>query len=156
MHAALDTLLSAATPPAGDEIAAACNRAIADEGAPDDYDDVRRRVAAAMTSPLIAEAFAAERRWTELFLAAPQDHDGIRLAEGYADLDFETADGYVLVDYKSDATLPPENLAHYREQLAAYGALLQLATGRSVPRCVLLHLPGATAQVIDVTAQAES
>ena len=156
MHAALDTLLSAATPPAGDEIAAACHRAIADEGAPDNYDDVRRRVAAAMTSPLIAEAFAAERRWTELYLAAPQDHDGIRLTEGYADLVFEAADGYVLVDYKSDATLPPENLAHYREQLAAYAALLQLATGRSVPRCVLLHLPGATAQVIDVTAQAES
>jgi len=107
-----------------------------------------------MASPLAAEAFAAERRWPELFLAAPKDHDDIRLTEGYADLVFETADGYVLVDHKSDATMSPEGLAHYREQLAAYAALLESATGRAVVQHLLLHVPGATAQVINVSTQA--
>ena len=154
MHAALDTLFSAAAPPTDDAVSKACHRAVADEGIPGDYDDVRSRVAAAMASPLAAEAFAAERRWPELFLAAPKDHDDIRLTEGYADLVFETADGYVLVDHKSDATMSPEGLAHYREQLAAYAALLESATGRAVVQHLLLHVPGATAQVINVSTQA--
>ncbi len=153
LHAALDWLFSAAGPPNEVEIDRASRRAVNEEGIPDKYDDVRQRVGAAMSSALAAEAFGAPRRWTELYLAAPKDGDGVRLVEGYADLVFDTGDGLVLVDHKSDATLPADSLAHYQAQLDGYADLLGLATGRPVVRQVLLHVPGDTATVVDLTTR---
>jgi len=151
LHAALDLLFSAAGPPSEVEMDRASRRAVAEEGIPDSYDDVRQRVGAAMSSALAAEAFGAQRRWTELYLAAPQQGDGVRLVEGYADLVFDTGDGLVLVDHKSDATLPADSLSHYQAQLDGYADLLRRATGRPVVRQVLLHLPGDTATAVDLT-----
>lgn len=79
LHAAWDQLFSAAGPPNSAEEDHATRRAVTEEGIPDAYDDVRRRVGAAMGSGLAAEAFRAQRRWTELYLAAPQDGNGVRL-----------------------------------------------------------------------------
>lgn len=154
LHAALDRLFSAARPPGEAEVDAASRRAVDAEGIPDGYDDVRRRVGAAVNSDLGIEAFAAQRRWTELYLATPQHQDEVRLVEGYADLVFDTADGLVLVDHKSDAALPADSLAHYRAQLGGYAELLRRATGRPVARQLLLHLPGDTATVVDLTGTA--
>jgi ATP-dependent helicase/nuclease subunit A len=154
LHAALDWLFSAAGPPSEVEVDRASRRAVNEEGISGKYDDVRRRVGAAMSSALAAEAFGAQRRWTELYLAAPQQGDGVRLVEGYADLVFDTGDGLVLVDHKSDATLPADSLSHYQAQLDGYADLLRRATGRPVVRQVLLHVPGDTATVMDLTRRA--
>lgn len=75
---------------------------------------------------------------------------------GYADLIFEITDGLVLVDHKSDTELTPQSVAHYRAQLAGYAELLGRATGRVVVRQVLLHVPGATADVVEIAEPATS
>lgn len=99
-------------------------------------------------------AAGAQRGWTELYLAAPQHGDGVRLVEGYADLVFDTGGGLVPVDYKSDATLPADTLSHYQAQLDGYADLLRRATERPVVRQALLHVPGDTVTVVDLTRRA--
>lgn len=148
VHAAFDDLLTSGVEPSDKAIAQACERAAAAEGIPSSASDVRERVAAGMESDLIKRALAAPRRWCELYLAAPVDVDGVSLVEGYADLVFigsEPGAGLVLVDYKTDAAINDETLAHYREQLAAYSELLQRATGLPVDETHVLHLPGTEA-----------
>lgn len=156
LHAALDWLFGAAGPPSRIEIDRATRRAVVEEGILDAHEDVRQRVGAAMSSAIAAEAFGAQRRWTELYLAAPQEGEEVRLVEGYADLVFDTEDGLVLVDHKSDAVLPGESLAHYQAQLDGYADLLRRATGRPVVRQVLLHVPGNTATVVELTTGARN
>jgi ATP-dependent exoDNAse (exonuclease V) beta subunit len=151
VHAALDRAFRTSRLPSADEIEAMCRAAVADEGIPGAFDDVVARVTAALGTPLADEAFAASHRYTELYLAAPVDTDGVRLVEGYADLVFTDSDGWALVDHKTDDTLDPAARTHYAEQLAAYAALLTRATGRPVTRCLLLHVPRAGAEVVDVT-----
>ena len=149
VHAALDRAFRTDGTPSEAEINAICLDAVADEGIPDSLDDVVARVTAALATPLAAEAYAAPRRYTELYLAAPVDAAGVRVVEGYADLVFEDGNGWALVDYKTDAALDPSAREHYAEQLAAYAALLTLATDRPVTRKVLLHVPGGHAEVVD-------
>ncbi len=96
------------------------------------------------------EALASPRRWSELYLAAPVDTDGVRLVEGFADLLFEGADGLVLVDYKTDETINPETRQHYAEQLAAYAELIERATGMAVTARRILHLSPDGASVFTV------
>ena len=105
---------------------------------------------AALDTPLADQAYAAPHRYTELYLAAPVDSHGVRVVEGYADLVFDEGGGWVLVDYKTDAALDLAARTHYAEQLAAYAALLDRSTGRPVTRRLLLHVPGANANVVDV------
>jgi ATP-dependent exoDNAse (exonuclease V) beta subunit len=150
VHAALDRAFRGAGPPTPAAIDSACRAAVADEGIPGDLADVVARVSAALATPLAAEAFAAPQRFPELYLAAPVDHDGVRVVEGYADLVFAAGEGWVLVDYKTDATLAPAARIHYAEQLAAYAVLLERTTGRTVTRRVLLHVPGPTADVAEL------
>ena len=71
LHAALDALFSRPSPPDTAAVDEACRRAVDVEGIPDAYDDVHRRVSAALGTDLAAETFASARRWTELYLAAP-------------------------------------------------------------------------------------
>ena len=70
--------------------------------------------------------------WRELFVAAPV---GDRVLEGYVDLLVRTADGLVIVDYKTDQWSGPvqtaERVGRYRLQLAAYGAALERCAGRT-------------------------
>jgi ATP-dependent exoDNAse (exonuclease V) beta subunit len=149
VHAALDRVFRGSGRPGSDELAAMCGAAVADEGIPAALDDVVARVTAALATPLADEAFAAEHRHTELYLAAPVTGGSVRLVEGYADLVFSHGDGWALVDYKTDATLDPQARTHYAEQLAAYAALLERATGRPVTRRLLLHVPGTGAEIVD-------
>ena len=59
-----------------------------------------------------------------------------RLVEGIIDLVVDTADGLVVVDYKTDsarsATEIAAKVAHYTPQLRAYAKSLALATGLAV------------------------
>jgi ATP-dependent helicase/nuclease subunit A len=116
-------------------------------------------VRSALAHPLVMDA-AARRHWRELYVATLLDRgpDGGGdpvLLEGYVDLVVEADDGLVVVDHKTDAVDDIGELvaraASYRTQVAAYAEALERATGRLVPRCVLLFLAatGATEVVIE-------
>jgi ATP-dependent exoDNAse (exonuclease V) beta subunit len=60
------------------------------------------------------------------------------LAEGVLDLAFEDADGWTVVDFKTDAEIAAA-LPIYRRQVALYASVVATATGGRV-RAVLLHV----------------
>ena len=98
----------------------------------------------ALSHPLLLEAARAARdgrcmRETPvtLRLGAHDDHDA-RLIEGTVDLAFQTEQGFVVVDFKTDDP-PPETLDRYQRQVALYARAIQLATGHLV-RAVLMVL----------------
>jgi ATP-dependent helicase/nuclease subunit A len=102
-----------------------------------DVGDVERRATAALAAPAVVAARARERRWREIYVAAPVGDRG-RLIEGYVDLLFEDESGeLVLVDYKTDADLEtaPDR---YRLQAATYALALETTLGRPVARAVFV------------------
>jgi len=105
------------------------------EGIPDRSDEVARLVRAALNAPSVREAVGG-RYWREVYVAAPVD--GMTV-EGFIDLLYETGEGLVIVDYKTDAVPGEEELAaalaRYRLQGAAYALALQEALGRPVAGC---------------------
>ena len=86
----------------------------------------------------------------EMYVAAPV---GDRVVEGYVDLLIRTADGLVLVDYKTDhvdgAAAIDARAGDYALQLAAYAAAVERATGEPVVSGVLVFgaVPGADGPV---------
>ena len=99
----------------------------------------------ATSAPIVRTVAAGAEHWRELFVAAPV---GERTLEGYVDLLVRTAEGLVIVDYKTDqwsaGTQSSERIARYRLQLAAYGAALDAVLGEPViggllVRCVPDH-----------------
>ena len=148
VHAALDTLVGIGAHATVGEQESACLRAAQDEGVA--VEGVAELVQAAIASPLMALALAVPRRWSELYLAAPVDNEGVRLVEGFADLVFEGPGGLVLVDYKTDESIGDETRQHYAEQLASYAALIERATGTKVASRRILHLAAGGASEFEV------
>jgi ATP-dependent helicase/nuclease subunit A len=102
-----------------------------------DHADVARRALSAIEAPIVLEARAAERRWRELYVAAPVGERG-RLVEGYIDLLFEDANGeLVVVDYKTDADLDTA-VDRYRLQAATYALALETTLHRPVTRALFV------------------
>ena len=65
------------------------------------------------------------------------------LLQGVVDAWFETPDGLVIVDYKTDRIRPdavPERTAYYAAQLRAYAGAMARITGRPVCRRTLYFL----------------
>ena len=66
------------------------------------------------------------------------------LVEGFIDLVFETEEGLVVVDYKTDGGETPEEIAvsmgRYRLQGGTYALALERATARTVSKVVFLFL----------------
>ncbi len=89
---------------------------------------------AALAHPVFVEARAAQeiRREVPLQVRLP---DGV-LAEGVVDLAFRDANGWVVVDFKTDAD-PTLRKEEYERQVALYLFALRRATGGAV-RGVLL------------------
>jgi ATP-dependent helicase/nuclease subunit A len=98
-------------------------------------------VDAARRAPTV-QAAATRRHWRELYVAAPAGHNGV--LEGYVDLVVEEPGGLVVVDYKTDRTVGPDGTAHaanrYLPQVASYATALEVATGITVCRCVLVFV----------------
>ncbi|MEZ5262743.1 MAG: PD-(D/E)XK nuclease family protein [Acidimicrobiales bacterium] len=98
-------------------------------------DTVEAFVRAALDAPAVRLA-ATLAHHKELYVAAPL---GGRVIEGYVDLLVETADGLVIVDYKTDGVRSEADvdakLDHYELQAAAYAAALEAATGLVVHEC---------------------
>ena len=120
------------------------------EGIPARAAEVEARARAALTSAAAKEA-AAARHWRELYVGAPV---GDKTVEGYIDLLYESAEGLVLVDWKTDSlgahSDDVELTARYARQLGAYADVLQQALGRSVARAVLVFLSEGGSREIEV------
>ena len=120
------------------------------EGIPERADQVVARCRAALTSSAAKEA-ASSRHWRELYVGAPVGNETV---EGYIDLLYESPDGLVLVDWKTDSlgaqSDEVEVTARYARQLGAYADVLQQALGKSVARAVLVFLSDSGPREIEV------
>ena len=94
----------------------------------------------ALAAPIVAAVAAGADHWRELFVVAEL---GETVVEGYIDLLVRTAEGLVIVDYKTDrfgdAGARGERLARYRHQLAAYGVALGRLLDEPIVGGVLVH-----------------
>ena len=116
----------------------------------DEVASLTSRVKLLMESPVVLEAMQAENRWPELHLAISDPNDQVRLAEGFADLVYESATGYVLVDYKTDVKIDTEKRMHYQQQLGAYALILEKLTGKLPERILLLQVSDTKVREIDL------
>ncbi|MEZ5247309.1 MAG: UvrD-helicase domain-containing protein [Acidimicrobiales bacterium] len=109
--------------------------------------DIVARLAQAGVDSSVARAAARSEHWRELWVAAPI---GTFLIEGYVDLLYRTAEGLVVVDWKTDRIDGDDDVAvkleRYRLQGASYAAAVEAATGEPVIRVVFAFLreDGAT------------
>jgi len=87
-------------------------------------------VGAALAHPLMARARAAWRagRCRRETPIAGREPDG-SLIEGVLDLAFEDADGWTVIDFKTDTEIAGA-LGTYRRQVALYASVIERATGR--------------------------
>ena len=106
-----------------------------------------------LDAPIVRQVVDGAEHWRELFVAAPV---GDRVLEGYVDLLVRTADGLVIVDYKTDQWSGPvqtaERVGRYRLQLAAYGAALGAALGEPIVGGILVRcVADGSAEQIAIT-----
>ena len=130
------------------------------EGVPGRAAEVARLARAALESPPVREA-VQHRYWREVYVAA--EVDGI-VVDGFIDLLYEAADGYVIVDYKTDVIQDAAGLdaalERYRPQAAAYALALAGRLPRPVVRCLFVFAAapsetgGAAVRAVESLAQA--
>jgi ATP-dependent helicase/nuclease subunit A len=111
--------------------------------------ELRADVLAALESDLISRAKNSE--WAKSEQALNGFVEGT-YTSGVADLYFEDKNlgGLVVVDYKTNSTLPNEVIEKYRKQLSDYALLLELASGKKVVERFLLHVQGGVVKDIPV------
>ncbi len=91
-------------------------------------EEVLAHVERALHSDLLRRASQAAALHRELPLTTIANVDEqTTITEGVADLLFLDQSGWVLVDYKSDASIPSERLVAYQRQLRLYAAMLAAA-----------------------------
>ena len=92
----------------------------------------------AIASPLIQRAAAASEVRRELPLATiTHEDDHTTITEGVADLLFLDHGRWILVDYKSDASIPDDRLELYHQQVRRYAEMLH-AAGVAVEQAYIL------------------
>jgi len=134
VHAVLAMLPLEATRGEVQELAALHARLF---GAPDDERDAAGAIAAKLLSHprflAAREAAAAGRRvWREAPVSLRLDNGAEptpRIVDGQVDLAYETAEGWVIVDFKTDIEIASAQDA-YKQQVAYYVEAVQRATGQ--------------------------
>ena len=118
--------------------------------------EISRLVRRALDSSPVERALASGRWWRETPVAGPVG-DGI--VEGFIDLLFEEEDGFVIVDYKTDAIRSEDEIEsakeRYRLQGGAYALALSKAAGVKVKEVSFLFLEPARVITIDDLPQAQ-
>lgn len=137
VHAVLQTI----DLKSGDGEAEASRAQAVAEGLPGRQAEIAELVRNARQSKAVRAAVASRRYWREVYVAAEVDGATI---EGFIDLLYETSDGLVVVDYKTDE-VPNEAaidtaMARNSLQGAAYAVALQAAIGRPVVRCTFVFV----------------
>ena len=99
------------------------NRICEERGAPELEAEVGAHVGRVLKSSAMARVLQAQRVLKEVPVVT---FNGTEYVEGIADLLFEELDGWVLVDYKTDALSggPAAVVERYRPQIEAYAAAL--------------------------------
>lgn len=118
----------------------------------DEADRAALLVQAALASPALARARAAPRMWRELPFTLAIDGG---VLQGSIDLCFETPDGLVLVDYKTDdvpASALDARLRVHKKQLAEYALALSELTGRPVREAIALFLSAGAERSVPITS----
>ncbi len=155
VHATLQ-LVDLATGEHLDQIAAQQAHA---EAVPDLAGTVAGMARSGLASHSVQQALAGGRLWRELYVAAPL---GERAVEGYIDLLYQSDEGLVIVDYKTDAVGSDAEidakLHQYRLQLATYAEALEASTGLPVAagRLVFCRAGGAIERDVDDLAGARA
>ncbi|MGD8330698.1 MAG: UvrD-helicase domain-containing protein [Acidobacteriota bacterium] len=145
---AVHEALEAANRGADESIRAICRTALLDndlpvndDGAPADLDDLVVLVEGVCASETWQRAQDAEETLVEAPFALEAD-DGAKIVEGVIDLAFREADGWVIVDYKTDMVDDEDNLARrrgqYRAQVDAYARYFERISGATVKERQLL------------------
>ena len=120
------------------------------EGVPGRADDIARLVRRAIDSPIVKRALESGRWWRETPVAGSVG-DGI--VEGFIDLLFEEEDGFVIVDYKTDALGSDQEIeramVRYRLQGGGYALALSMATGANVKEVSFLFLEPSRAVTVE-------
>ncbi len=136
VHGVLQTIDLASGAGLDAAVAAQCEA----EAVIDRVDDVRRLVGHALASPSVREA-AASPHWREVYTCVPV---GGRQLEGYIDLLYRSAEGLVVVDYKTAGTSRRDELdrrvVDYTVQGASYALTVSEATGERVVRMTFVFL----------------
>ena len=126
------------------------------EGLPTQGDAIARLVRRALESSIVQRALASKRWWRESPVAGPV---GNGIVEGFIDLLFEEDDGYVIVDYKTDAVRSEDAIyqamGRYRLQGGAYALALSKATGVHVKEVSFLFLQPSRVITIDDLPRAQ-
>ena len=119
-------------------------RPLDERGAPAELDELMSLVGRVRASELWRRAERADVRQPEVpfALERPADNGGIpRLVEGVIDLAFREADGWVIVDYKTDVGDDPDfprRRRAYRRQVDLYAECWREITGEPVKEKALL------------------
>jgi ATP-dependent exoDNAse (exonuclease V) beta subunit len=122
------------------EVEAARAQAVA-EGIPGREEEIALLVRNARQSKAVRAALASKRYWREVYVAAEV---GGGTVEGFIDLLYESPEGLVVVDYKTDevpgAAAIEAAMGRYSLQGAAYAVALEAALGRPVARCTFVFV----------------
>ncbi|MGH9025954.1 MAG: PD-(D/E)XK nuclease family protein, partial [Acidimicrobiia bacterium] len=121
------------------------------ERVPERNDEIRALVRAVLDAPAIQAAVASQRYWREVPVGAPVDG---AVVEGFIDLLYDSPDGLVVVDYKTDRVGDDDLdalLDRYRVQGATYALALASALGRPVAKVVFVFARPADAVERTVT-----
>ena len=126
------------------------------EGVPRQAETISRLVRRALDSPLVKRALTSQRWWREAPVAGPV---GEGIVEGFIDLLFEEEDGFVIVDYKTDAVRSEDEIEQakirYRLQGGAYALALSRAAGVQVKEVSFHFLHSDRVITIDDLPQAQ-
>ena len=122
------------------------------EGVPDRTAEIARLVRYALSSIPVKRAVESGRWWREAPVTAPMERGVI---EGFIDLLFEEEDGFVIVDYKTDALRSGDEIEkamqRYRLQAGGYALALNKAIGASIKEVSFLFLhPQREVTIADV------
>ena len=121
------------------------------EGVPDRAAEIARLAGHALSSAIVKRALASRGWWREPPVAGPAPPeinapgvDSPGIVEGFIDLLFEEEDGFVIVDYKTDALRSVDDIdramKQYRLQGGGYAFALERAIGARVKEVCFLFL----------------
>ena len=111
------------------------------EGVPTRATEIARLARLALDSDLVGRAIRSGHWWREVPVAAPL---GPGIVEGFIDLLFQEEDGFVIVDYKTDALRSDDDIRkamrRYELQGGGYALALTEATGVHVKEVSFIFL----------------
>ncbi|MGE3073333.1 MAG: UvrD-helicase domain-containing protein [Dehalococcoidia bacterium] len=120
------------------------------EGIADEADHIARLVESCRTSDAVKSALTSGKLYRELYVGTSFEGTVI---EGFIDLLYESPEGLVVVDYKTDSVRGMSQIAiameRYRLQGAAYAIVLEEALKRPVAKCVFVFAEPRTEVAID-------